>query len=661
MMGFVARRLALLVAGLALAAAASAAIIDLASGVHVRVGGTGGDERAGWSVADAGDVNGDGRADLLIGAPVLDGRGPGSAFVVFTPTTPMTIDLGALGPHGYRIQGTGGESLGDSVANAGDVNADGRPDALIGAPSGGQNGRFISGSVYIVFGKTTTTTVDVTALGTGGYRIDGAAEGDRIGRALAGAGDVNGDGRPDAIIGAPFRNDTFNPLDPFNTRGAAYVVFGKSDTSPLDLSALGSGGYVIEGGDIGDFAGKAVAGAGDVNGDGRPDVLLAASGGAESSAYVVFGKGDSAPIGLGALGGGGYRITGVFGASAGNSVANAGDVNGDARPDALIGAVFATPGARAGAGAAYVVFGKADAGEVNVQALGANGYTINGAVAGDGAGYSVANAGDLDGDGVPDAWIGARSADPNGRALAGSAYLVLNGRAGDVLDLADPASFAHRIDGAAAGDRAGWAISGLGDVTGDGRRDVLIGVPFTDFSGRTDAGEADVVAVPEAIRPPPPPKPRYRLTVVKSGTGAGTVRSLPGINCGVDCTEDYEAGTSVTLTAAPAASSRFAGWGGACFGSSVTCTVAIDAAKTVSALFTRRPTVTPRRCAVPRVIGLRLARARARIRRANCAVGRVRYARAARPRGRVIRQRPRPGTRLQRGARVNLVVSRGRA
>jgi FG-GAP-like repeat/FG-GAP repeat len=490
------------------AAAAGAAIIDLASGGHVQAGGAGGDERAGWSVADAGDVNGDGRPDPLVGAPVFDGRGPGSAFVVFTPAAPTTIDLGALGPHGYRIQGTAGESLGDSVANAGDVNGDGRPDALVGAPSGGRNGRFISGSVYVIFGRTSTGTVDVTALGSGGYRIDGAASGDRIGRAVAGAGDLNGDGRPDAIIGAPFRNDTFTPTDPFNTRGAVYVVFGKADTVPLDLSGLGSGGYVIEGGDVGDFAGKAVANAGDVNGDGRPDVLLAAS--REGSAYVVFGKPDSTSVNLGALGGGGYRIAGLFGPNAGNSVANAGDVNGDGRADALVGSPFATPGDRAVAGRAYVVFGKADAVEVDVPALGTRGYTINGAAAGDEAGYSVAAAGDIDGDGAPDAWIGARSAGPSGRVRAGSAYLVLNARSGETIDLADAAMFAHRIDGAAAGDGVGRTVSGLDDVTGDGRRDALVGAPFADFSGRTDAGVATVVAVPQTVRPPAPQPPPVR-------------------------------------------------------------------------------------------------------------------------------------------------------
>jgi Tol biopolymer transport system component len=170
------------------------------------------------------------------------------------------------------------------------------------------------------------------------------------------------------------------------------------------------------------------------------------------------------------------------------------------------------------------------------------------------------------------------------------------------------------------------------------------------------------LAPPPFPQPPPPPpaKPRYALTVVKSGTGAGTIRSLPGIDCGADCAEDYDAGTTVTLIATAAAGSRFGTWGGACSGISTTCTLTVDTAETVNAVFIRSVVVTPRRCIVPRVTGLPLSRARARIRRANCAIGRVRYAYASRPRGRVIAQHPRPGTRLRRGGRVNVRISRGR-
>jgi Bacterial Ig domain/Divergent InlB B-repeat domain/Calx-beta domain/RTX calcium-binding nonapeptide repeat (4 copies) len=94
-------------------------------------------------------------------------------------------------------------------------------------------------------------------------------------------------------------------------------------------------------------------------------------------------------------------------------------------------------------------------------------------------------------------------------------------------------------------------------------------------------------APPRPPPPPPPAKPRYGLSVAKSGTGAGTVRGLPGISCGADCTEEYESGTTVTLTAAAAPASRFGSWTGACSGTSATCMIAMDAAKAVTATFTR--------------------------------------------------------------------------
>jgi hypothetical protein len=88
------------------------------------------------------------------------------------------------------------------VASAGDINGDGRPDALVGTPYADYNARVNSGSVYVVFGKTTATAIDLSTIGSQGYRIDGAGAGDQAGGALAGGGDINGDGRPDLLFGA---------------------------------------------------------------------------------------------------------------------------------------------------------------------------------------------------------------------------------------------------------------------------------------------------------------------------------------------------------------------------------------------------------------------------------------------------------------------------
>lgn len=154
----------------------------------------------------------------------------------------------------------------------------------------------------------------------------------------------------------------------------------------------------------------------------------------------------------------------------------------------------------------------------------------------------------------------------------------------------------------------------------------------------------------------------FPLTVAKQGSGAGTVKSAlwPLIDCGAACSAPYSRGTIVTLTAEPDGDSSFVGWSGDCSGTE-SCSVTVDAARTVSARFEAPPPpAPPRTCRVPRVVGRSLTVARSKIRRAGCRVGRIRRARSARARGKVIRQSPRAGARVRQGTRVNLTLSRGR-
>ena len=159
---------------------------------------------------------------------------------------------------------------------------------------------------------------------------------------------------------------------------------------------------------------------------------------------MVFGKSSPDAEDLGALEDGGFLITGAgFDDNAGESVAGVGDVNGDGRPDVAVGAIFASGNGRMTAGAAFVVFGKPSSAMVDLAALGAGGYRIDGAAAGDIAGKSVAGVGDVNGDGVPDVAVGAPNADPNGRSESGAAYLVFGRASAGTIDPRVPGRRGH--------------------------------------------------------------------------------------------------------------------------------------------------------------------------------------------------------------------------
>lgn len=496
-------------ATLIVAGSAHAAATDLATAADLRLDGAASNDFAGAAVGGGCDTDGDGREDVVVGSFQADpnGRsGAGSASVVFGDPQRGQLDLGALDGRGFEIAGAAaGDFLGFAVDCAGDVNGDGLEDVVVGAFGADSNGRSLSGSAYVVFGKRDAGMVDLADLGDAGYRIDGEVAGDRAGSAVAGAGDLDGDGLDDVIVGA-------NAADPSgrDTAGSAYVVYGKRGTAPIDLAALGAAeGFAIDGAAAGDRAGFAVADAGDVNGDGRPDVLVGAYTAGDNgrdtsgSAYVVFAGPASANVDLAALGDRGYRVEGATaGDRLGISVDAAGDVDGDGRADLLIGADQAPNG---GAGRAYVSFGKSGTASIDLAGPGGRGYAIEGAAADDLAGFSVAGAGDVDGDGVPDAIVGAYGADANGRAGSGSTYVVYGRPGGGSVALAgleDRESEGFRIDGEAAGDRAGRSVASAGDFSGGGEPDVIIGADRASPRERAGAGTAYVQFSPASPAPP---------------------------------------------------------------------------------------------------------------------------------------------------------------
>ncbi len=482
---------------------------------------------SGNAVASLGDVNGDGRIDLLIGAET----NRGAYLVLGTASNPATraiSDLVTAGSAYFFLGEQAGDHTGCSVSSVGDVNGDGINDLLIGAYQADPDGHSAAGTSYLVFGGAANLEALDQASGddgvisladldmTRGFRLDGNNPGDQAGTCVAGAGDVNGDGFADLIIGAPYAETA-----PGTNNGVSYIVFGGShlatidqadglEDGKLDLTRItGATGAIINGDTSfnGDLSGICVAGAGDVNGDGFDDALIVASSadpnsGAgnsdEGAVYLVFGRSDGTgfpiPLDLGGVDLLDFvRFDGDPTINASLVSANcAGDLNADGLADIAFGTMAAT-------GSAYVVFGKSIfAEQTDLTGLnGTNGFRIDGMRSTDFVGNWISSAGDVNGDGFGDLLIAAGDFDRIDARDVGAAYVVF-GKAGGFpssLDLgALNGNDGFRIEGTFANDALGWSagVAAAGDINGDGFDDIMVGALAADY-GASNSGSTYII------------------------------------------------------------------------------------------------------------------------------------------------------------------------
>jgi hypothetical protein len=407
-------------------------------------------ERLGVAVAGAGLVNSDLYADILVGVEKGGAEKEGQA----------KLYLGsASGPQGspsWQVLGeTRGGLFGAALDGAGDVNNDGWDDILVGAAnytlSSEQAGE---GAVYLYYGGETGPAL------TYAWKFESNLKGASLGAAVAGAGYINDDDYADIIVGLPHYNS-----DTLENAGAAYVFYGSASGLGADYDWIDIGGQASA------LFGAEVNAAGDVNGDGFDDVLIAAP---------YYNDPASAIDDVGIV----YLYTGYAGglsnvpawsfkgsqtgALVGTSAASAGDVNRDGCSDIIIGAPGYNLGELLNAGRAYVFYGcqNESASRLNETPDWEYSYPQEGA----NFGIDVSSGGDTNGDAIDEVLVGAHLYDDE-QAGEGAVFAFFGG------PLGLPAGYGWQVEGNKSDTHFGYSVDNAGDTNGDGLTDALLGSP----------------------------------------------------------------------------------------------------------------------------------------------------------------------------------------
>ena len=452
----------------------------VADDAQLALAGENAQDFAGFALTGRVDLDNDGNADLLVSSTQLDTyvAQEGGVYVMYGPLSAGSLVLDAA--DALLVGETSGAETGNVLEAVGDLNNDGLDDVAI-ASRRANNAADASGSVYIMLGGSDRWSGATDLEATADHEFVGARGYSWLGSAVLGPGDINGDGIDDLIAGA--NGDDSNGQD----AGTIVLLLGDNDLADL-VENMDDGAASWTGPEASSFAGGVLGGSGDMDGDGLADFAVGfaradGQGSFTGAAFIISGQ-DA--VGSNDLTDATAFVSGdTAGDRIGDSLAGAGDVDGDGLEDLWVGGARVDTSAT-DAGAIYLVGGVSDLSTLDGTLISsAASITIYGGTAGDGMGSEVAGDTDFDGDGTPDVLIGVSAA---GEDDQGAAYLFLNPASGSYTSGADEAAV---IVGDGSEDGLGTTVAFGGDLFGTGGLTVLAG-SWTDDPNGTDSGGAFV-------------------------------------------------------------------------------------------------------------------------------------------------------------------------